>query len=60
MSDENFTPGEAPNYTNAFLVTMAALVFMALWVIAGLFGFVWVILTASAAEILYLLRRSRS
>lgn len=59
MSHENFTPKEAPNYTNAFLAMMGALTFMSLWVIAGLFGFVWVILSAVIAEIAYRKRRSR-
>ena len=60
MSEENFTPKAAPNYTNAFLAMMGALTFFGLWVIAGLFGFVWVILSASAAEILFRVRQSRS
>ncbi|MEO0485005.1 MAG: hypothetical protein AAF092_03730 [Pseudomonadota bacterium] len=51
MSDENFIPKSAPNYTNAFLTMMGALTFMSLWVVAGLFGFIWVILGAAFAEV---------
>ncbi|MEL6549817.1 MAG: hypothetical protein AAFQ54_06165 [Pseudomonadota bacterium] len=53
MSDENFTPKEAPNYTNAFLAIMLPIAFFALWIIAGLFGFAWVILSAMGAEVAY-------
>ncbi|MEM9351171.1 MAG: hypothetical protein AAGA47_12995 [Pseudomonadota bacterium] len=60
MSHENFTPKEAPNYTGAFLASFGVLLFMALWVIAGLFGFIWVILSAVIAEVAYRARNSRS
>ena len=60
MSDENFTPKEAPNYTRAFWASSLVIVFMGLWVIAGLFGYAWVILSAICAEVAYLLHRSRS
>lgn len=60
MSHENFTPREAPNYTTAFLVSLLPIAFMTLWLIAGLFGFVWVILSATAVEIVYRARIGRS
>ncbi|MFQ6549522.1 hypothetical protein AADZ90_016335 [Aestuariibius sp. 2305UL40-4] len=39
-------PGEAPDYTNAFLAMMGLIVFMSLFVVAALFGFLWVIFSA--------------
>jgi len=60
MSEENFTPKEAPNYTNAFLVTMGAIVFMSLWVLAGVVGFFWIVFSAAIAELFFQARRSGS
>ncbi|MEM1233361.1 MAG: hypothetical protein AAGH70_04475 [Pseudomonadota bacterium] len=60
MSQEKFTPKEAPNYTNAFLAMMLPIVFIGLWIIAGLFGFIWVFAGTWAAEMLYRARQSRS
>ena len=60
MDKETFRPKEAPNYTTAFLTVMGALTFMTLWVVAGLFGFIWVFISAGFAEFLYRSRRSRS
>ncbi|MEO0676237.1 MAG: hypothetical protein AAFZ02_01650 [Pseudomonadota bacterium] len=60
MSDENFTPKEAPNNTTAFFAMATAITFFALWIISGVFGFVWVILSASVAEIAYHASRPRS
>lgn len=60
MSHENFTPKEAPNYTNAFLAMMLPIVFISLWIIAGLFGFIWVFACTWVAEVLFRARRSRS
>ncbi|MEM8592415.1 MAG: hypothetical protein AAGF13_07790 [Pseudomonadota bacterium] len=60
MSHENFRPREAPNYTTAFFAVMGTLTFFTLWVVAGLFGFIWVFISAYIAELLYRARRSRS
>ena len=38
-------PRRAENYTNAFLIVLGAILFMAFWTIATLAGFVWVALT---------------
>ncbi len=53
MSHEKFTPKEAPNYTMAFLTMMGAITFIGLWIIAGLFGWAWVWISAATAEFAY-------
>ena len=60
MSEERFTPKEAPNYTGAFLAMMLPITFFGLWIIAGLFGMIWVIFSATMAEIAFRARRSGS
>lgn len=37
---------EVEDYTNAFLTTLGFLLFMSFWVIAALFGYLWVAITA--------------
>ena len=49
MSERRY-PGEAPDFTNAFLWSFAMIVFMALFAIVALFGFVWMLATAWCAD----------
>ena len=42
--------GRVEDYTNAFLATMALILFMAFWCIGALFGFFWVVVTAAALD----------
>ncbi|MCH2076885.1 MAG: hypothetical protein MK180_08350 [Rhodobacteraceae bacterium] len=60
MSEERFIPKEAPNYTRPFLAMMLAITFFGLWIVAGLFGMIWVVFSATMAEVLYRSRRSGS
>ncbi len=39
-------PGRVENYTNAFLVTSAGILFVAFWTLASTAGFVWVIISS--------------
>lgn len=53
-------PRRVENYTNAFLGTCLVILFMGLWVIASTFGFVGVMLTTAALDLVIkgvLLRR---
>lgn len=43
-------PEPVEDYTNAFLTTFGVIVFMALWVIAAIAGFLWVAITATALD----------
>ncbi len=38
-------PDRVENYTNAFLVTAAGILFMVFWTLASTVGFVWVVIT---------------
>ena len=42
--------GSAPDYTNAFLVSVAGILFTGLWVIAAVAGFVAMVLSAIACD----------
>lgn len=42
--------GRVENYTDAFLVTLGVILFMALWTIGAMLGFVWVVITAYAID----------
>ncbi len=44
-------PGRVENYTNAFLGSVAVILFMAFWVIAAVFGFIWVAITTAIIDI---------
>lgn len=48
MQDDDRSP--APNYSQAFLVTLGFLLFMTFWTIAALAGFIWVLLSAAAID----------
>ena len=50
MSYRSPPPGEVPNYTNAFLGMALLILFMGFWVIAALWGYLWVGLTALALD----------
>ncbi|MCA1775576.1 MAG: hypothetical protein LC676_08205 [Loktanella sp.] len=43
--------GQAPDYTDAFLVSAGVVLFMTLWMIAVLAGHLWVWLTATALDV---------
>ena len=43
-------PGRVKNYTNAFLVTLALITFMAFFTMAATVGIVWVLLTAALID----------
>ncbi|SLN46893.1 hypothetical protein [Roseisalinus antarcticus] len=43
-------PTPAPNYTNAFLVTSAGILFMAFFTLAALGGILWVAIAAVAVH----------
>ncbi|RYH02241.1 hypothetical protein EU805_10340 [Salipiger sp. IMCC34102] len=47
--------GRVEDYTDAFLATLGLILFMALWCIGALFGFLWVIATALAFDRIRLL-----
>jgi threonine/homoserine/homoserine lactone efflux protein len=38
------------NYTDAFLTTLGVFLFMAFWVIAAAFGYLWVAMTACGLD----------
>ena len=42
--------GRVEDYTDAFLATLALILFMGLWCIGALFGFFWVVATAAAID----------
>jgi len=42
--------GRVENYTNAFLVTCAGILFMAFFTLAAVKGFVWVVLSAALID----------
>jgi len=44
------TIGRVEDYTDAFLVTLGILFFVAFWVIAAAFGYVWLAVTAYAID----------
>lgn len=52
------TTRRAPDYTDAFLVSFGVLVFMGLWLITAMMGFVWALATAYGINAL--LRRLRA
>lgn len=52
-------PQPAPDYTNAFLVTSALILFMAFLTLAATKGFVWVLLSATLIELGLRLRTAR-
>lgn len=39
-------PDRVENYTNAFLVTAAGILFMAFWTLASTVGFIWVVISS--------------
>lgn len=43
--------GQAPDYTDAFLVSAGVVLFMTFWMIAVLAGHLWVWLTATALDV---------
>lgn len=45
--------GRVENYTGAFLATSWFIVFMALWTVAAVLGFVWVIVMSYALDLLF-------
>lgn len=45
--------GRVENYTDAFLTTFGVFLFMALWTIAALMGFLWVMITAYGLDRLF-------
>ena len=55
MQNDERSP--APNYTQAFLVTLGFLLFMTFWTIAAFAGFIWVLLSAVAIDRAILLGR---
>ncbi|SMY08968.1 hypothetical protein [Flavimaricola marinus] len=48
MRNDNRQP--APDFTQAFLVTLGMILFMSFWTIAVVAGFVWVLLSAFAID----------
>lgn len=40
------TTGRAPDYTDAFLVSFGVLLFIGLWMITAMLGFVWAVAAA--------------
>ncbi len=44
-------PGRVEDYTDAFLGTVAVILFMGFWVMSAVFGFIWVILTTALIDI---------
>ncbi len=52
--------GRVENYTNAFLVTCAGILFMAFFTLAAVKGFVWVVLSAALIDGLIKFGASRS
>lgn len=42
--------GRVENYTDAFLATLGVLLFMGLWTIGAMLGFLWVMITAYAMD----------
>ena len=54
-------PQPVEDYTQAFLGVSGLLLFMGLWVVAAISGFVWVVLWTAAIDLLLqLVRRGRS
>lgn len=51
-------PNRVENYTNAFLVTLALILFMAFFTLAATAGLIWVLLTAAMIESLLRIRES--
>lgn len=43
-------PDRVEDYTNAFLVTAAGILFMAFWTLASTVGFIWVIISSLFLE----------
>ena len=41
------------NYKDAFLTTLGVLLFMAFWIIAAAFGYLWVMMTAYGLDHLF-------
>ncbi len=44
-------PGRVEDYTDAFLGTVAVILFMGFWIIAATFGFIWVIITTAIIDL---------
>ena len=45
--------GRVENYTDAFLTTLGVILFMALWTIAALMGFLWAMIMAYGLDHLF-------
>lgn len=43
-------PDRVENYTNAFLVTAAGILFMVFWTIASTVGFIWVVISGALLD----------
>lgn len=43
-------PGQVEDYTNAFLGVCGVILFMGLWTIGALFGFLWVLIWAAVID----------
>lgn len=48
---QNNHPKSVENYTNAFLGVTALILFMALWVVGTLGGFLWIALTTATIDL---------
>ncbi|MEY1556442.1 hypothetical protein AB3Y40_12490 [Yoonia sp. R2331] len=48
---DNKHPGRVEDYTNAFLGTLWVILFMGLWVIAAIFGFLWAVITSALIDL---------
>jgi hypothetical protein len=46
----NHDRSPAPNFTQAFLITLGLILFMAFWTIATMAGFLWVLLSATVID----------
>ena len=48
--DHRKPPGRVEDYTQAFLVTVGVILFMAFFTIAAMFGWLWVAVTAAGVD----------
>jgi len=60
MNDRKQHPGRVENFTDAFLVSFGVVVFMALWTVNVLLGFIYALLVAYGSDkIMTLINRKR-
>ncbi len=43
-------PGEVEDFTNAFLVSFGVIVFIALWAVSVILGFIWALMSAYGTD----------